>query len=98
MAQMSINMDVVTTAANQISQLVTDLDTRTKKYKQQVEEAHNTTGGKWTLLGKLKQSLEAEVRCVSDINTALDSIKESLNRYADLMAEVDSADELRTVE
>lgn len=94
MAQLSINTDAVGSAVNRISTLVTDIDTRTKKFVELVNEKNTQTGQKWTLLVKLEDKLATEVQNVQHIEEAMDEIKSSLSKYADMAAEADSADEL----
>ena len=94
MAQISINTDEVGAAVNRISTLVTDIDTRTKQFLALVSEKNLATGEKWTLLNKLKEKLEAEVSNMSRIEEAMDQIKSSLNRYAEMAAEADDASAL----
>lgn len=92
MAQiMSIDTEKVGSAINRISQLTSDIKTRTDAFVSKLTEMNASTGGRWTLIKVLQTKIEAENANITGIIEAQDVIINSLNRYAELAAEVDDA-------
>lgn len=87
--QMSIDTEKVGAAINRISQLTSDVKTRTDAFVQKLVEMNATTGGRWSLIKTLQVKIEAEVANIKGIVETQDAIKRGLDRYAELAAEVD---------
>ena len=94
MAQIAINTDVVGSAVNRISQLVSDINTRTDKLLQTLKEKNAETKNKWTLLKKLEDKLTDEANNVKAIENAVEEIKAGLNKFIELAEEADDASAL----
>lgn len=84
---MSLNLDVVNTAINQISILTSDIQTRNKKFIELLNSKNEATGGKFALLKTLEERIIAEAQNFDKVLDAQEEIKQSLSRYAELAEE-----------
>lgn len=89
--QMSLNMDAVGAASNQIGTYITDIDTRTKKFLSLLDEKNQQTDGKFPLFVKLRERLAEDKKNIERLITQQEEIKEALTRYAALAEEASDA-------
>lgn len=89
--QMSIDTEKVGSAINRISQLTSDISTRTNAFVQRLTELNTSTGGRWSLIQVLQTKIEKESANIAGIVEAQDVIMRALDKYAELAAEVDDA-------
>lgn len=87
--QMSIDTERVGAAINRISQLTSDVKTRTDAFVRKLSEMNTNTGGRWKLIVTLQSKIEMEAVNVNGIIESQDIIIKALDKYADLAAEVD---------
>lgn len=87
--QMSIDTDKVGAAINRISQLTSDVKTRTDAFISRLIELNNTTKGRWSLIVTLQTKIEAESANITSIIEAQDVIVRALDKYAELASEAD---------
>lgn len=88
MAQMSINTERVGTAINRISQLTSDIKTRTDAFVTRLIEVNTNTKGKWKLIQTLQTRVEVEQKNVGHIIEAQETIIHALNRFSEMAEEV----------
>ena len=93
--QMSIDTERVGSAINRISQLTSDIKTRTDAFVNKLTELNASTGGRWKLIKTLQLKIETEGANISGIIEAQDIIIRTLDKYAEMAAEVDDDREFR---
>lgn len=81
---MSLNLDVVMSAINQISVMTADIQTRNKKFIELLNSKNEATQGKFQLLATLEGKVRDEAQNFDKILEAQDEIVASVNRYAEL--------------
>lgn len=87
--QMSIDTDKVGSAINRVSQLTSDIKTRTDAFVSRLIELNSSTKGRWSLIVTLQTKIEAESANITSIIEAQDVVIRALDKYAELAAEAD---------
>lgn len=93
MANLKIDVDVVGSNVNRISQLTSDISTRTQKLAALIEEKSNESNNSLPFLTQLQSKLEEEKQNIDKLIEAQDEIKRALVTYADNLAEIVDAGE-----
>lgn len=93
MANLKIDVDVVGSNVNRISQLTSDISTRTQKLAALIEEKSNESNNSLPFLTQLQSKLEEEKQNIDKLIEAQDEIKRALVTYADNLAEIVDASE-----
>ena len=88
MANLKIDVDVVGSNVNRISQLTSDISTRTQKLAALIEEKSNESNNSLPFLTQLQSKLEEEKQNIDKLIEAQDEIKRALVTYADNLAEI----------
>lgn len=95
MANLKIDVDVVGSNVNRISQLTSDISTRTQKLAALIEEKSNESNNSLPFLTQLQSKLEEEKQNIDKLIEAQDEIKRALVTYADNLAEIVDAGEFK---
>lgn len=85
--QMTLNVEAVSSAINQIDVAIADINTRNEKFIALLEEKNAQTRGKFPLVTALKPRVEEEAQNLKKAVEAVEAIKESINRYTALTEE-----------
>lgn len=87
--QMSINVEVVNAGVKQISDAIAVINQRNTAFLQLLQGHNQKTENKFTLLKTLEDKISQEAENINKTIQATEEIKQALDRYAALAAEVD---------
>jgi hypothetical protein len=86
---MTLDVEAVSAAVNQIDLAIGDIKTRNEKFLSLLEEKNNETKGKFSLIKSLKERVTDEEKNISAAIAATESIKESIRKYTAMAEDAD---------
>ncbi len=87
MSQVTIDSTAVKSAVNEIDVNIEDIKTRIRKFLEVIEEKKQATQGKFPVVVTLEKRMQEEVQNLNEINEAMESINEVVQKYIDLASE-----------